>query len=442
MQNALITSDLQSHLHPQTNPRQLAEMGPLIIERGDGVTVSDTAGKTYIEGMSSLWCAALGFDNERLADVASQQMRELATYHTFNRRSNPRAIALAERLAGIAPMPDARISFANSGSEAVDTMIKFAWLYQAGRGKPEKRKIISRHKAYHGNTVMGAALSGIEAVRGAFASPNAEVVFASAPDFRRDARPGETELQFVDRLIDELAELIRAQGAENLAAMIMEPVMGAGGVIIPPEGYCPRVEHLLRDHDILVLSDEVICGFGRTGHWFGCQSFGFQPDMVSAAKAISSGYLPIGATILSGPVYEGIAEEASRLGVLGHGFTYAGHPVTSAVALETLQIYQEMDLLGRVRSLSLPFGRLIASLANHQVVEASRHVGLLGAVELRGHGDGATGRRFLDLALSEGLIIRALGDTIAICPPLIITESELEELFGRFHRALDALDRH
>lgn len=440
MQDDLTARDLRWHLHPQTDPSQLADLGPLIIERGDGVTVSDSGGRTYIEGMSSLWCASLGFNNERLAAVASRQMHELATYHTFNRRSNPPAIALAERLAELAPMPDARVSFANSGSEAVDTMIKFAWLYQAGRGKAGKRTIISRRGAYHGNTVMGAALSGIESVRGAFASPNAEVVFASAPDFRRNGRPGETETEFVNRLIDELAGLIRDHGAQTIAAMILEPVMGAGGVVIPPEGYCLRVESLLRDHDILVLSDEVICGFGRTGNWFGCQTFGFRPDMMSAAKALSSGYLPIGATLLSGPVYEVVAEEATRLGVLGHGFTYAGHPVTSAVALETLEIYREMDVIGRVRALSAPFGRLIASLANHQAVETSRHVGLLGAVELRGRGDGAVGKAFLDLALSENLIIRALGDTIAICPPLIIAEEELEVLFERFHRALDALD--
>lgn len=447
MRNSLAQTDLAFVLHPQTDPAALEAEGPLIIERGDGVFVTDSSGRRYLEGMSSLWCATLGFNEPRLARAAAEQIDRLGTYHTFNRRSNPAVIELAERLLALSPMPDGKALFANSGSEAVDTMIKLAWLYHSGRGDPERRKIISRRRAYHGSTVLGATLSGIASMRGVFAWPDPGVLFAEPPHFYTGAAVGENEEEFADRLVAEVASLIAAEGAGSIAAMIAEPVMGAGGVIIPPASYFPKLADLLRRHGILLLSDEVICGFGRTGEWFGCQTFGFRPDMMSVAKALSSGYQPIGATLLSAEVHEVVRAEASRIGVLGHGFTYAGHPVTSAVALETLKIYEEIDLLSRVRTLAPIFRAHIGALAAHPLVGDARAVGLIGAVELVA--DRATrrpfaasagvGARLIALALDHGLILRNLGDTIAICPPLIITSAELDVLFTRLRQALDAL---
>lgn len=447
MRNSLARTDLAFVLHPQTDPALLEVEGPMILDHGNGVFVTDSSGRTYLEGMSSLWCAALGFNEPRLARAAAEQIARLGTYHTFNRRSNPAVIDLAERLVALSPMPDGKAIFANSGSEAVDTMIKLAWLYHAGRGAPERRKIISRRRAYHGSTVLGATLSGIPSMRGAFAWPDPSVLFAEAPHFYTGGKAGESEEEFADRLVGDIAAMIEAEGAQSIAAMIAEPVMGAGGVILPPASYFPKLAALLRGHGILLLSDEVICGFGRTGEWFGCQAFGFRPDMMSVAKALSSGYQPIGATLLSAEVHEVVRAEASRLGVLGHGFTYAGHPVTSAVALETLKIYEEMDLLARVRALAPVFRAHVGALASHPLVGDARAVGLIGAVELVA--DRATrrpfaasdgvGTRLIALALEQGLILRNLGDTIAICPPLVIAPAELDLLFTRLRQALDAL---
>ncbi|MEG4642902.1 aminotransferase [Paracoccus sp. APAP_BH8] len=449
MRNSLAQTDLNSLLHPQTDPAALAAQGPLILESGDGVYVTDISGRRYIEGMSSLWCASLGFNEPRLAEAAADQIRRLGTYHTFNRRSNPAVIELAERLLALSPMPDGKALFANSGSEAVDTMIKLAWLYHSGRGKPERRKIISRRRAYHGSTVLGATLSGLPSMRGAFAWPDAGVIFAETPHFYTCAEPGESEEAFADRLVAEIAALIAAEGPDSIAAMIAEPVMGAGGVIIPPAGYFPKLAELLRENGILLLSDEVICGFGRTGEWFGCQAFGFSPDMMSVAKALSSGYQPIGATLLTAEIYDVVSAEASRLGVLGHGFTYAGHPVTSAVALETLKIYEELNLLAQVRAKAPVFLDHIKALAEHPLVGDARALGLIGAVELVADratrrpfaAEAGIGARLVTLALDQGLIVRNLGDTIAICPPLIISTAELDLLFTRLRQALDALAR-
>lgn len=447
MRNALHDIDRASILHPQTDPGALEREGPLVIESGEGVFITDSSGQRYLEGMSSLWCASLGFNHPRLARAAEEQIRRLGTYHTFNRRSNPACIEVAERLLAISPMPDGKVIFANSGSEAVDTMIKLAWLYHSGRGQPRKRKIISRDKAFHGSTVLGATLSGLPHMRGAFAWPGGDVLFAEAPHHYRGGREGESPEQFAARLVDDIETLIESEGAETIAAMIVEPVMGAGGVIIPPEGYFPRLAALLRRHDILLLSDEVICGFGRTGHWFGCQSLGFVPDMMSVAKALSSGYQPIGAAVLSAAVQEVVSAEASRLGVLGHGFTYAGHPVTSAVALETLRIYEEIDLLGRVDRLAPRFAARIRALADHPLVGDARNLGLIGALELvedkaarRPFAAGINpGPRMVELAMRHGLILRSLGDVLAICPPLVISEEELDSLFVRLERALSEL---
>lgn len=431
--------DRSLHFHPQTDPVSLEAKGPFIMSGGDGIWVTDLDGNRYMEGMSSLWCAALGFNEQRLAEVAARQMRQLGTYHTFNGRSNQPCIELSEKLLGLTPFAGSgRVAYVNSGSEAVDSMIKATWMYHAARGNPAKRKIISRDRAYHGSTVMGAALCGIPLMRGPFVGPQTEVLFTRAPHFHARPDTDQTEAEFVDWLVADLESLIERERAETIGAMIMEPVMGAGGVIIPPEGYFERIMKVLRENDILVLCDEVITGYGRTGSWFGCQTFGFVPDMMSTAKALSSGYQPIGAVLFSDAVFRPVAQEASRIGMYGHGFTYAGHPVTSAVALETLRIYEELDILQHVRSVAGEFSRQIAAIGQHELVGDARSCGLVGAVELKRRDPNVPlGPAAVEHARAGGLILRSLGDVVAICPPLISTSSDVAELFRRLRAALD-----
>lgn len=432
--------DRALHFHPQTEPLSLEAKGPFIMAEGDGVWVTDVDGNKYLEGMSSLWCAALGFNEQRLADAAFRQMRRLGSYHTFNGRSNQPCIELSEQLLELTPFAGAgRVSYVNSGSEAVDSMIKAAWMYHAARGNPRKRKIISRERAYHGSTVFGAALCGLPLMRGPFVGPQSEVLFTKAPHYYARPDADQTEAEFVDWLAADLESLIEREEPGAIAAMVMEPIMGAGGVIIPPEGYFDRVTAILRKHDILVLSDEVITGYGRTGSWFGCQSFRFVPDMMSTAKALSSGYQPIGAVLFSDHVFQQVAQEASRIGIYGHGFTYAGHPVTSAVALETLRIYQERNILEHVRGVSQEFARQIAALGQHELVGDARSRGLIGAIELRRR-DAETplGPEAVEHARAQGLILRSLGDVVAICPPLVSSDADIRELFRRLRSAIDS----
>lgn len=433
--------DRALHFHPQTEPASLEAQGPFIMHEGDGVWVTDIDGNRYIEGMSSLWCASLGFSEQRLADAAYRQMRALGTYHTFNGRSNQPCIELSEELLKLTPFAgNGRVSYVNSGSEAVDSMIKATWMYQAARGNPKKRKIISRDRAYHGSTVLGASLSGLPLNRGPFVGTQAEVLFTKAPHYHGREHSDQSEAEFVDYLASDLERLIEREGADSIAAMIMEPIMGAGGVIIPPNGYFERITKILRANEILILSDEVITGFGRTGSWFGCQSFEFVPDMMSVAKALSSGYQPIGAVLFSENVYRHIADEAARIGTYGHGFTYAGHPVTSAVALETLRLYHERDILQNVRCLAGEFARQVGALAQHELVGDARSRGLIGAVELKRTDPGVPlGPVAVEQARANGLVLRSLGDVVAICPPLISTAADVEEIFKRLRVALGGI---
>ncbi|KAA0686899.1 aminotransferase class III-fold pyridoxal phosphate-dependent enzyme [Neorhizobium sp. P12A] len=446
MLNSLRSRDMTHHFHSQTNPRRQEVDGPLMITKGEGCYVIDEVGNRYLEGMGGLWCASLGFENERLADVAAAQMKKLATYHTFNHRSNDPCADVAEQVAELSPIPGSKVFLVNSGSEANDTMVKFAWYYNVARGKPAKRKIISRKGAFHGSTVMGAALSGLPHMHESFNLPGLNVIYAEKPHFYRNAEAGEDEEAYCNRLIADLESLIEAEGADTIAAMIAEPIMGAGGVVTPPAGYFQRVREVLTRHDILLLSDEVVCGFGRSGHWFGSQAYGFVPDMMSIAKGLSSGYMPIAAAVISDDLYQTIADEADRIGVFGHGFTYSGHPVTAAVAAEVLRTYREMDIPARAQALGRRlFGALETSLAGHEMVGEIRGAGFLAGVELVA--DKATRMPF-DPALkvgalverrcrAHGVMIRNMGDVISICPPFVMTENEVDQLVAGIAAALD-----
>jgi 4-aminobutyrate--pyruvate transaminase len=438
--------DVESLLHPYTNLVKFRETGPMVIERGEGVRVFDESGKDYIEAMSGLWSTALGWGEPALADVAAEQMRKLSFAHLFSGKSHEPGIALAEKLKEIAPFPVGKVFFANSGSEANDTQIKLFWYVNNARGRPQKKKIISRVKAYHGVTMVAASLTGLPANHKSWDLPFEFVKFASCPHYYRAAEPGESEEQFSARMVAELEGLIEREGAETIAAMIAEPVQGAGGVILPPKGYFQAISRILAKYDIPLIDDEVITGFGRTGNWFGCETYGFQPASMTLAKALSSSYLPISAVLLSPDLCESIEEESGRIGNFGHGYTYTGHPVCAAVALRTIELYQERDIVGHVRQMAPHFQKRIAKLGEHPLVGEACGLGLIGAIELVANKQTKASfdpARFVaptvfNFGQEEGVISRALmGDRLAFCPPLVITEAEIDELFDRFTRALD-----
>ncbi len=440
------TRDIQSVLHPYTNLVKLRETGTTIIERGEGVFVYDVEGKGYIEAMSGLWCTALGWGENELAEVAAEQMRKLAYGHIFAARSHEPAIALAEKLKELAPFPVGKVFFANSGSEANDTQIKLFWYVNNALGRPAKKKIVSRVKAYHGITIASGSLTMLPANHRSFDLPLDFARFTDCPHYYRAAQEGESEEAFSARMAESLDALIQTEGPETIAAMIAEPLMGAGGVILPPKGYFAAVTRVLDKYDIPLISDEVITGFCRTGNWFGCETFGFKPASMSVAKALSSAYLPISAVMLSPELCDAIEAESGRIGTFGHGFTYSGHPVAAAVALKTIELYQSRDILGHVRKVSPHFLKRLAALGEHALVGETQGVGLIGGIELVAHKAKKTPFEAVravaatvgNFAQDEGVIVRPLmGDRIAFCPPLVITEAEIDELFTRFTRALD-----
>jgi 4-aminobutyrate--pyruvate transaminase len=445
--NSLAGRDARAVLHPYTDLRAHERDGPLVIARGEGVRVFDEAGRDYIEAMAGLWCASLGFSEPRLAEAAARQLSTLPFYHLFTGKSHPAAIELAERLLAMAPAPFARVFFANSGSEAVDTAIKLTWYANNAMGRPAKKKIIARERAYHGVTVAAASLTNLPVNQTGFDVPLAPMLRTRCPHRYREAAPGEGDDEFARRLARELDTLIEREGAETVAAFIAEPVMGAGGVIVPPETYFQRIQPVLARHDVLMIADEVICGFGRTGNMFGCETFGIRPDMMVLAKALSAGYAPISALLVSAPLYEAIADMSAGIGSFGHGFTYSAHPLSAAVALETLRIYEERDILSRVRAVAPHFQESLRAFAGHPLVGEVRGIGLIGAIELVAHKDSRApfppGRRaaarLARAAQDEGVIVRAIGDSVAFSPPLVITGHEIDELFARFARALAAV---
>jgi len=437
--------DIAYQLHPFTNLGRHETEGPLVITRGKGVYVFDESGREYLEGMAGLWCTALGFGEARLAEAAARQLHTLPYYHQFGGKANDVAITLAERLVKLMPVPMSKVFFNNSGSEANETAVKLVWYYNNARGRHRKKKIVARQRGYHGTTMVAASLTGLAASHRDFDLPIPQVRHTDCPYFYRYAKPGETEEQFATRLAENLDAQIQREDPDTVAAFIAEPVMGAGGVIVPPATYFEKVQAVLKQHDVLLIADEVICGFGRTGRMFGSETFGLQPDIVTMAKAITSGYLPLSATVISEEIYRACVGQSEKHGVFAHGYTYTGHPAACAVALESLDIYAERDLVGHVRRLAPRLQDGLRRLAGHPLVGDVRGVGLVAGVELvpdkpgRGTFDppGKAGALFVARAQATGLIVRNLQDTVAVCPPLVISEDELDELLRRFGTALE-----
>ena len=445
--NSDYSRDIEFHFHSYTHPNTLSKEGPHIINKGEGIYVFDDTGKKFIEGMSGLWCTSLGFSENELINTITDQLKMLPFYHSFAGKTANPAIDLAEHLIKISPVNMSKVFFANSGSEANDTAIKMIWYYSLARGLPNKKKIISRKRGYHGVTLAAASLTGMPYAQDGFSLPLDFVLHAQAPDYFNGALSNENEETFSDRLAKELEILILEEGPETIAAFFAEPVMGAGGVIIPPKSYFPKIQKILNKHDILMVADEVICGFGRTGNMWGSETFNIKPDIITTAKALSSAYLPISAVILSEKVYKPIESQANDLGIFGHGYTYSAHPVCAAAALKTQQIMIERDIISSVKKVSKVFGQRINQIyQNNWFVNHSRSVGLIGAIEF-----GYDKKKKFDVnkkiaaqsakvIQDNGVILRPLpGDVIGFCPPLIISEAQVNEMFDKLDDSMVAI---
>ena len=437
--------DIETVLHPYTNLARHREVGPLILNEGRGIYLYDDKGKRYIEALAGLWCTALGYGNGEIADAASAAMRKLSFTSVFGGKSHDGVIELSEKLKEISPIPASKILFGASGSEANDMQVKLTWYYNNALGRPNKKKIIARIRGYHGVTVASGSLTGLPMVHTDFDLPIKNILHTSCPHFYRNGQDGETEEQFTSRMAQDLDDMIQREGPDTVAAFIAEPVMGAGGVVVPPRSYFAKINTVLAKYDVRFIADEVICGFGRTGNWFGTQTYGMKATSISMAKAITSAYFPMSAMTVEEDLYQAMVEESKKIGTFGHGYTYTAHPVGCAVALKTIEIYEREKIVEHVRKVAPVFLARLQKLGEHPLVGEARGVGLIGALELVA--DKNTKRAFdpkksvgaacVNFLQELGLINRAMGDSVAFCPPLIITTDEIHEMFDMVEKALD-----
>lgn len=434
--------DRKHYLHPFTDYKKLKEEGSRIITRADGVYLWDSEGKQYLDGMAGLWCVNVGYGRDEIVEAVTAQMRELPYYNSFFKSANPPAVELARMITALAPAHMNHVFFTGSGSESNDTVVRMVRHYWASEGQPNRKTIISRHNAYHGSTVAAASLGGMKPMHAQGGLPIPDIVHINQPYWYQDGGDLSPE-EFGTKVADELEEKILQLGAENVAAFIGEPIQGAGGVIIPPSTYWPRIQSICEKYDILLVADEVICGFGRTGKWFGSDYYEITPDLMPIAKGLSSGYLPIGAVIISDRVADGLVDKG---GEFNHGFTYSGHPVAAAAAVANLSILIDEGMVDNVAENTGPYlQEKWHELASHPLVGESRMVGLIGAIELvkdkqtrsffEDRGDVGTLCR--DICIDNGLVMRACDDTMVISPPLCITQAEIDELISRAIKCLD-----
>ncbi|MEO1676662.1 MAG: aspartate aminotransferase family protein [Pseudomonadota bacterium] len=445
--NHLPTAELQAldaahHMHPFTDGAGLAEKGARVIKSARGVFLTDSEGTEILDGMAGLWCVNIGYGRTELAEAAYRQMQELPFYNTFFQTTHVPAIALSAKLAELAPGDLNHVFFAGSGSEANDTNIRMVRHFWAVQGKPEKRIILSRRNAYHGSTLGGASLGGMGAMHGQGGLPIPDIVHVDQPNWY--AEGGDlTPEAFGRARAQQLADTIAELGAETIAAFIAEPIQGAGGVIIPPDSYWPAVRDVLDAHDILFIADEVICGFGRTDNWFGSETYGLSPDIMTIAKGLSSGYQPIGGSIVT----DRVAEVIDTGGEFFHGYTYSGHPVAAAVALENLRLLEEERVVDHVRDVAGPhLAARWGALADHPLVGEAVSRGLMASLALtpdkasRAKFAGPVGEAGLiarEISFSEGLIMRHVGDRMIVAPPLVISTDEIDLMLDRVARVLD-----
>ena len=443
---SMAARDLEAMLHPQTHLGQHHKTGPMMLKRAHGVYMYDDQGKQYLEGLAGLWCTSLGYGNEELARAAYDQIKELSYAQLFSGKSHEVGVLLAEKLKAMVPLHKSKVFFGNSGSDANDSQIKLVWYYNNVLGRPLKKKIIGRLKGYHGITLAAGSLTGLAMSHKGFDLPLAggRFLHTDLPHYWRNAQPGESEEQFSTRLADNLEHLILQEGPDTVAAFIAEPIMGAGGVIMPPRTYFEKIQAVLKKYDVLFIDDEVICGFGRTGQAFGADTFDLRPDTISLAKALTSAYQPLSAVVVKDEIYDALLSAADEMGPFGHGFTYSGHPVACAVGLKTLEIYERDGLFAHAARLAPQFQARLQRFAHHPLVGEVRGIGLIGAVELVASKTtkaafappGKAGAECLKHCQDNGLICRAIGDVMAFCPPLIITPAQIDELFDKFDRAM------
>lgn len=432
-------------IYPTTNFKRTET---LIIERGNGAYVYDNNGKEYLEGLAGLWCTSLGYNNQELIATTSEQMGKLSYSHMFGGKTHQVGIDLAEKISAMVPVQNAKVFFGNSGSDANDTHIKILRYYFNAIGKPQKYKIIARERSYHGVTVASASLTGLPSNHTHFNLPfdALGVLRTDAPHYYRNALANENETQFVDRIVNNLEQLILQEGPDTIAAFIVEPITGASGVIVPPVGYYHKVQAVLQKYDILFWADEVITAFGRTGNDFGCTTMGIiKPDMMTLAKQLSSAYMPISASVIRGDMYEAMIEPCSKVGTFGHGYTYSGHPVACAVALKTLEIYERDKLFEHAAQVGTYMQKRLREFCDHPLVGEVRGKGMIAAIELVANKQ--TGLAFTDTMVGDfamqacqnnGLICRVVaGSSLAFCPPLIVTKAQIDEMLEKIEKSLE-----
>ncbi|NRA87168.1 MAG: aminotransferase class III-fold pyridoxal phosphate-dependent enzyme [Rhizobiales bacterium] len=437
--------DIKFHLHSQTNPVLHETTGAMVFTHGENCHVFEKGGRKLIDAMAGLWCASLGFSNERLAKVAADQYKKFGFYHTFNHKMPEIVGNLAEKLASMSPIKNAKVYFATSGSEAIETMVKLSWMHFASKGQPNKRKIITRERAFHGSTIVAASMCGLPRMQREFGLPLPGFLHTTCPDFYRNAKVDETESEFVIRLAKELENLILAEDPNTIAAFAAEPINAGGGIVVPPKGYFDEIHKILMKYDILCLDDEIVCGFGRTGKMFGCELVGMEPDMIALAKGLSSSYFPISAVLISDEIYNSLKKINNDGSLFGHGFTNSGHPVGAAIVLETLAIYEEMNVVDHVQKMGKALKDGLKKIAKRStIIGQVRGEGLMLGVELVSDLESKlpfnpklqVGAEFDRRAMKNNLIIRAMGDTIGFCPPLIIELADIQEILELFEKTL------
>ena len=449
MPNSPEARDIAFHFHGYTNPVTHADIGPMIIDRGEGIHVFDSNGTRYIEAMAGLWSVAVGFSEKRLVKAATEQMSKLPYYHDFSHKSHEKAIDLAEKLVSMAPVPMSKVFFTNSGSEANDTVLKMIWYRSNSLGLPEKKKVIARVRGYHGVTIASGSLTGLPNNHRSFDMPIDRILHTSSPHYWREGLPNETEEEFATRCASDLEALIQREGPETIAAFFAEPLMGAGGVVVPPATYWEKIQAVLEKHDILLVADEVICGFGRTGEMFGSTTFAMRPDVMVMSKQLTSSYAPFSAIMMNEKFYAPIAEEGGRIGILGHGFTGGGHPVGAAIALENIAIIEELGLVAKTRENGAYFQEKLRKFASRPLVGEVRGIGLIAAVELvydkvtkfQGEKPGTLGPMMNRALQRNGVISRAILDSAAFCPPLIIERNQIDEILAAIDKSLSDVEK-
>ena len=438
--------DQRSQFHPFTSITDLMADGPTVMASGSGIRVRDVDGNEYLDGMAGLWCVNLGYGRKEISDAIARQSERLSFFHTFNGMTSDVVAECAEELLKRAPVPMSRVFFGASGSDANETQLKLVWYYNNLRGKPEKKKIISRWNSYHGSGVATASLTGLPGMHTLFDLPKGPILHVSAPYYYRNAPEGMSEREFSRKLAKELEDLIEREGGDTIAAFFAEAVMGAGGLIPPPEGYFEEITPILKKHDILLIADEVVSGFGRLGTYWGSQTYGYEPDLITSAKGVTSGYFPMSVCFISPKVWDVIEGAAGRAGLFGHGYTYSAHPVGAAAALAALKLIDDLKIVENVADVGPYMQKALKDrLGQHAQVGDIRGKGLMLGIELvqdRGTKESfpmanRTGRQVLKAAASRGLITRALGDTLVFAPPLVINRAEVDELVDKFALAVE-----